>query len=141
MLAEQLVGEARARRPKKMTSPERLVSGLSAAAFLVAAILIAVLLPSEREVDPLLLTAMVGGYALISRVRFEFGNWFVVPEPLVFVPLVLLAPLPLVPLLVAAANLLSAVPELLRGRWHPDRAIGLLSDCWFALGPVLVLAS
>jgi HD-GYP domain-containing protein (c-di-GMP phosphodiesterase class II) len=141
MLAEQLVGEARARRPRRMTSRERLVSGVSAGAFLLAALLIAAFMPSERDVAPLLLIGLVGGYALISRVRFEFGNWFVVPEPLVFVPLVLLAPLPFVPLLVAAANVLSAVPELVQGRWHRDRAIGLLSDCWFALGPVVVLAA
>lgn len=124
-----------------MHSRERIVSGLSAVLFLIVAILIATLLPSEREVGPLLLIGLVGGYALISRVRFEFGNWFVVPEPLVFVPLLLLAPLPLVPLLVAAANVLSAVPEVVRGEWHRDRAIGLLSDCWFALAPVLVLAA
>jgi hypothetical protein len=141
MLAEELVGEARARRPRKMTMRERMVSGISAGAFLIVAIVIAAFLPSERETGPLLLIGLVGGYALVSRVRFEFGNWFVVPEPLVFVPLVLLAPLPLVPLLVAAANVLSAVPELVQGRWHRDRAIGLLSDCWFALGPVLVLAA
>lgn len=141
MLAEELVGEARARRPRKMTMRERVVSGASAGAFLIAAVLIATQLPSEREIGPVLLIGLVGGYALVSRVRFEFGNWFVVPEPLVFVPLVLLAPLPYVPLLVAAANVLSAVPELVQGRWHRDRAIGLLSDCWFCLGPVLVLAA
>ena len=101
MLAEQLVGEARARHPRGMDARERRVLGISAALFLVAAIAIAALLPSEREFQPLLLVGLVAGYALISRVRFEVGNWFVVPESLVFVPLVLLAPLPYVPLLVA----------------------------------------
>jgi HD domain len=140
MLAEQLVGEARARHPRGMDPRERGVLGISAALFLVAAIAIAALIPSEREFQPLLLVGLVAGYALISRIRFEVGNWFVVPESLVFVPLVLLAPLPLVPLLVALASVLSVLPELLNGSWHRERAVTCLSDCWFCIGPVLVLA-
>jgi hypothetical protein len=140
MLAEQLVGEARARHPRGMDARERRVLGISAGLYLLAALAIAAFLPSEREFQPLLLVGLVAGYALISRVRFEVGNWFVVPESLVFVPLVLLAPLPLVPLLVALASVLSVMPELLNGSWHKERAVTCLSDCWFAIGPVLVLA-
>jgi HD domain len=140
MLAEQLVGEARARHPRGMNARERRVLGISAGLFLISAIAIAALLPSEREFQPLLLIGLVAGYALISRVRFEVGNWFVVPESLVFVPLVLLAPLPYVPLLVALASVLSVMPELINGSWHRERAVTCLSDCWFAIGPVLVLA-
>jgi HD domain len=140
MLAEQLVGEARARHPRGMNPRERSVLGASAALFLLAAVAIAVFLPSEREFQPLLLVGLVAAYALISRVRFEVGNWFVVPESLVFVPLVLLAPLPYVPLLVALASVLSVLPELINGSWHKERAVTCLSDCWFAIGPVLVLA-
>ena len=141
LLAEHLVGEARARHGRGMHPRERLVLGLSGGLFLLAAFLIAALLPSERDADPLLIVGLVVGYAVLSRVRFEFGNWFVVPEPLVFVPLVLLTPLPLVPLLVLAANLLASAPDVIRGEWHRDRALGLTSDCWFAVGPVLVLAA
>jgi HD domain len=140
MLAEQLVGEARARHPRGMNPRERRVLGISAGLFLLAALAIAAFLPSEREFQPLLLVGLVAGYALISRVRFEVGNWFVVPESLVFVPLVLLAPLPYVPLLVALASVLSVLPELLNGSWHKERAVTCLSDCWFAIGPVLALA-
>ena len=140
MLAEQLVGEARARHPRGMNPRERSVLGVSAALFLLAAVAIAVFMPSEREFQPLLLVGLVAAYALISRVRFEVGNWFVVPESLVFVPLVLLAPLPYVPLLVALASVLSVLPELINGSWHKERAVTCLSDCWFAIGPVLVLA-
>jgi hypothetical protein len=140
MLAEQLVGEARARHPRRMNPRERGVMVASAGLFLLSGIAIALLLPSEREFQPLLLVGLVAGYALISRVRFEVGNWFVVPEALVFVPLLLLAPLPYVPLLVAVAALLSVLPELFDGSWHKERAITCFSDCWFAIGPVLVLA-
>jgi HD-GYP domain-containing protein (c-di-GMP phosphodiesterase class II) len=74
-------------------------------------------------------------------VRFEFGDGYVVPEQLVFVPMLALAPLPLVPAMVAAGAVLGLVPDLIRGTWHWDRTITTLGDCWFAVGPVLVLAA
>jgi hypothetical protein len=141
MGVEELVGEARARRPRRMSTRERAVVGLSAVAFLCAAGLLFVVLPSERDTEPLLLAGLVLGYALISRVRFEFGNLFVVPEGLVFVPLLLMAPLPYVPLLVALAAMLSVVPEVFDASLHRERVITQLSDCWFSIGPVVVLAA
>jgi HD domain len=141
MGAEELVGEARARRPRRMSPRERTVLGLSGLAYLLAAGAIAVLVPSDREIEPVLLMGLVLGYALISRVRFEFANWFVVPEGLAFVPLILLAPLPYVPLLVALAAALSLVPEILNGGLHRERLITSVSDCWFCVGPVLVLVA
>src|ERR687896_1743588 len=138
---EELVGEARARHPRRMSSRERTVVGLSTTAFLSTAVGLALFLPSERAPEPFLLVGLVLGYALISRVRFEFGNWFVVPEGLAFVPLLLMAPLPYVPLLVALAAALSIVPEILSGGLHRERLITCFSDCWFCVGPVLVLAA
>jgi HD-GYP domain-containing protein (c-di-GMP phosphodiesterase class II) len=32
------------------------------------------------------------------------------------------------------------MPDFLRGLWHWDRTITTIGDCWFAIGPVLVLA-
>lgn len=141
LVAEQLVGEARARRERRMSRRERLVSGISALVFLLTAVAIVVLIPSKREADPLLITGLVAGYALVSRIRFEFGSTYVTPEQLVFVPLVLLAPVPMIPLLVAAAGLIAQVPDFTQGTWHRDRWVGPLSDSWFAVGPVLVLAA
>jgi HD domain len=141
MGAEVLVGEARARHPRRMDSRERTVLGLSAAAFLGTAALLAMVLPNERDTEPVLLVGLVIGYAFISRVRFEFGNWFVVPEALAFVPLLLLAPLPYVPLLVALQATLSMLPDLIDGSRHRERVLTCSSDCWFSIGPVLVLAA
>ena len=141
MGAEVLVGEARARHPRRMDPRERAVLGLSAAAFLIIATTLAVVLPNERETQPLLLVGLVIGYAFISRVRFEFGNWFVVPEALAFVPLLLIAPLPYVPLLVALQATLSMLPDLFDRSRHRERVLTCSSDCWFCIGPVLVLAA
>ena len=141
MGTEVLVGEARARNPRRMTSRERRVSGLSTAAFLGTAAFLAMVLPNERDTDPVLLVGLVIGYALISRVRFEFGNWFVVPEALAFVPVLLLAPLPYVPLIVALQAPLSMLPDLFDGSRHRERVLTCSSDSWFSIGPVLVLAA
>ena len=67
MGSEQLVGEARARRPRRISARERTVLGLSATAFLIAAGVIAMLVPSERETQPLLLLGLVLGYVPKSR--------------------------------------------------------------------------
>ena len=141
LLAEQLVGEARVRRARRMPKREAIVRGVSAAAFLVVAALLASLLPSERAADPIVALGLVGGYALVSRVRFEFGDGYVVPEQLVLVAMLAIAPLPLIPLMVAAGAVLGVIPDFLRGQWHWDRTITTVGDCWFVIGPVLVLSA
>jgi HD-GYP domain-containing protein (c-di-GMP phosphodiesterase class II) len=124
-----------------MPPREAAVRSGSAAVFLLVAVLIAAVLPSERDAGPLLVPALIVGYALVSRVRFEFGDTYVVPEQLLFVAMLCLAPLPLVPLMVAAGAVLGLVPDFARGTWHWDRTITTVGDCWFAVGPVLVLAA
>ena len=141
MQPEQQVGVARARRPRRMERRERNVLACSAVAFVAAAALIAAFVESDRTSDPLLALGLVAGYALVSRVRFEFGNGYVVPEQLVFVPMLLLSPLEYVPLLAASAGMLAMVPDFVEGTFHRDRWFSNLADSWFAVGPVLVLAA
>src|SRR5829696_5443347 len=140
LLAERLVGEARLRRATRMETRERLVTALSALTFLVAAIAIALGVPDERHVDPVLTIGFVAGFALILQVRFEFGGYFGSPEQLAIVPLMLLGPLPFVPLLVAAAGTLTLLPDFVRGTWHRERWVNSFADSWPCIGPVLVLA-
>jgi HD-GYP domain-containing protein (c-di-GMP phosphodiesterase class II) len=140
LLAERLVGEARQRRATRMETRERLVTTLSALTFLLTAVAIAVLVPDERHVDPLLTVALVAGFALILQIRFEFGGYFGSPEQLAIVPLMLLGPLPLVPLLVAVAGILTFLPDFVRGTWHRERWINSFADSWPCVGPVIVLA-
>ncbi|HWH45653.1 MAG TPA: HD domain-containing phosphohydrolase, partial [Thermoleophilaceae bacterium] len=124
-----------------MERRERVAVVSMALLFVVAAGAIALLVPNQREIDPVVVAALVLGYAAICRVEFEIGNGMAVPEALLFPPLLLLAPLPLVPLLVAGAFLLSRAPEFLRREQHIDRWLYSLSDSWFSIGPVLVLAA
>jgi HD-GYP domain-containing protein (c-di-GMP phosphodiesterase class II) len=141
LLAEKLVGEARARRARSMDARERTVVAVFAALYCVAAVLIAVFVPSEREVSPLLVMALMLGHAAVSRVRFEFGVGFVVPEQLVVVPMLLLLPLPYVPILAAAASALSLVPDFVRGSWAKDRWLKPIADACPWVPPVLILAA
>src|ERR687895_620187 len=95
--AERMVGEARVRRARQLPKREAIVRGVSGTAFFLVAVFLAAALPSERGTDTLVVFALIAAYALVSRVRFEFGDTYVVPEQLIFVPMLALAPLPLVP--------------------------------------------
>jgi HD-GYP domain-containing protein (c-di-GMP phosphodiesterase class II) len=141
LLAEQLVGEARARRARSMDVRERVVVATFAALYCIAAVLIALFVPSEREVSPLLVAALLLGHAAVSQVRFEFGMGFVVPEQLVVIPMLLLCPLPYVPVLIAVAGALGLVPDFIKGSWSKDRWLKPIADSWSYLAPVLVLAA
>jgi HD-GYP domain-containing protein (c-di-GMP phosphodiesterase class II) len=141
LLAEQLVGEARERRARSMDARERIVVAAFAALYCVAAVAIALLVPSERDVSALLVVALLLGHAAVSQVRFEFGGGYVVPEQLVIVPMLLLCPLPYVPMLIAAAGALALVPDFIRGSWSKDRWLNPVADSWSYLAPVLILAA
>ena len=141
LLAEQLVGEARARRARSMDARERAVVAVFAALYCVGAVLIALFVPSERDVSLLLIAGLLLGHAAVSQVRFEFGMGFVVPEQLVVIPMLLLCPLPYVPVLIAAAGAIGLVPDFIRGSWSKDRWLKPIADSWSYLAPVLILAA
>jgi HD-GYP domain-containing protein (c-di-GMP phosphodiesterase class II) len=139
-LAEHLVGEARTRRARGMAPRERVVLGTAAFAFVAAATAIASYLPDERGASASLAILLTAGYVLIERVRFEFGGNYGTAEQLILVPMMLLGPLPFVPIMIAVANAVAIVPEIVEGRWHRERFTGRIADLWFCIPPVLVLA-
>jgi len=120
---------------------ERLGELVAGAALLAAAIPMAALLHSERslEIGPALL--LLAAYALASRITFEVGASHTDCSQLLFVPMLFLLPTPAVPLFVAGGNLLAQLPDYLRRRRHPERAILALGDSWYAVGPALVLVA
>lgn len=122
-----------------MDSRELVRATVSAALFLAIAIGIAITVPAIRPFDPALLVGLLLGYALVMRVRFEVTDSYVSAEQLVFVPILLLLPLPFVPIVVAAAAVIATAPDVWRGAWHWQRCLTAISDCWFCLGPVVVL--
>lgn len=139
MDVEQLVGEARAGEPEPFDSRERAIVGASALGMLLATAALGAVLPDDRPASLPLLLALVLLYAIASRVEFEIGRVHAVPTQLVFVPMLFLAPLSMVPLLVAAGYVVGELPEFVRRRTHVDRWLWCISDAWFTVGPVLVL--
>jgi HD domain len=138
-LTEELWEEARSRvcgplQPRELRG--ELVAG---ATFGVAALALAI--TSSREGDPLMAAALVVAYALASHVRFDVGTGFTVPTQLAVVPMFVLLPPATVPLLVLAGNLLSELPDYLRGTRHPQRALVALGNSWYAIGPAVVLVA
>jgi HD-GYP domain-containing protein (c-di-GMP phosphodiesterase class II) len=136
---EELLERFGRQYPKPLPRRELVVEGMTAAAFLAAALLLAALIPHQRELDPLLAGALVTAYALMSHVRFAARYGFTVPTQLVFVPMLFLLPAGAVPLFVMAAIVAGSLVECLRGREHPGRLLRAPGDAWHAVGPALVI--
>ncbi|MDQ3066772.1 MAG: HD-GYP domain-containing protein [Actinomycetota bacterium] len=137
-----LVEQSRARVARALGDREFLPTMAMALAFVAVAAALLAWLPVGRPDAGLGVTlALVVCYAAAARVQFEVAFAYAVPTQLVFVPMLFLAPLELVPLLVALGIFLSKLPEHLRGEWHLGRVGIHLISSWHSVGPVLVLAA
>ena len=138
---EALVAEARERRPQPMRPRERAMAGATAIAFLLTVTALGTLIPSDRAADPFVLGGLVLAYALAVLCPFELGGGFAMPAQVVFVPMLFLAPLPMVPLLVAAGYLIGRLPDFLLQRANVDRWLHCFGHAWYSIGAVVVLAA
>src|SRR4051794_4063501 len=111
---ERLVEEAYARRARSLAGREALGNAALTVAFATAAIALAALADPARALDVPLALLLVVAYAAMSRIEFTSGAGFAVPTQVLFVPMLLLLPTPLVPLLVAASLVLASAWSLLR---------------------------
>jgi HD-GYP domain-containing protein (c-di-GMP phosphodiesterase class II) len=137
---EGLIEQTRARASERLGGLDFLLTVALASSFLAAAIAMAVLLPTERAFSPALAAGLVGAFVLAAHVRFEVGFGFALPTQLALVPMLFLLPARDVPLFVALALVLGALPNHLRGTWHVERVALHLVSSWYAVGPALVLA-
>ena len=138
---EALVEEFDQRAPEPLTRRERLVETAVAVGFVAVALPLALLVPWQAPFHPVEALGLVAAYAVVSRVKFTIGYGYTVPTQLIFVPMLLLLPAPVVPLLVAAASVIGNLPDYLGSRAHPSRALLAIGDSWHALGPALVLVA
>ncbi|MGH2969362.1 MAG: HD-GYP domain-containing protein [Solirubrobacteraceae bacterium] len=138
---ERLLEETLARRERVLDRRERIANFAFSAAFLLCAGAVAVLAEPERALSVPLALAFVAALAVVARVEFSLGAVYAVPTQIVFVPMLVLLPTPLVPLLVAAAFVLGSVVHALRGGAALSRSALAVGDAWFSLGPVLVLVA
>ena len=136
---ERLVDDFRERRPQAMSPRERRIVAGFGAGYVVAAAAVVAFLPWNRSFDPLVAALLVISFAVITRVEFEVGSVMAVPTPLALVPMLFLAPLPLVPVLAPLAYVLADLPEFIQRKKHLDRWIYFFVDAWFVIGPVVVV--
>jgi putative nucleotidyltransferase with HDIG domain len=138
---ERLIEEVRARREHALPARERTVEGAFALAFLLGALALALLADSPRGLDLPLALAFTLAFAGVTRIPFALGDGLAVPTQLVFVPMLLLLPAPLVPLLVAAAMTASTALATLRDGSSRQRMLIGVTDAWFSLAPAVTLVA
>ncbi len=136
---DELVEDSRRRLEQSLTGREWRSELTMALGFLVAATMLALLVPSDRVVSWPAVLALTGLLTLFSRIRFEVGGCRTSPIQLAFVPMVLLLPPAMVPFLVALGFSLDKGVDISRGRIAPERGVMALADSWFTIGPVVVI--
>src|SRR4051812_31324774 len=136
---ERLIEEVRARREQTLPARERAVEGAFALAFALGALALALLAGSPRALDLPLALAFIVAYAGVTRIPFALGDGLAVPTQVVFVPMLLLLPTPLVPLMVAAAITVSTCVATVRDGSSRQRVLIGLTDASFSLVPAVTL--
>jgi HD-GYP domain-containing protein (c-di-GMP phosphodiesterase class II) len=136
---DRLVGDARERHPRPMDARERTVVWALSIAYAGTASAVAFAVPWNRHPSVWVVAALVLLCAAVSAITFEVGSVTAVATPLALIPLLFVAPLPLVPLLVPLSYFLATVPDFLARTKHVDRSIYAVCDSWLVLGPVLVI--
>jgi hypothetical protein len=139
--AEHFFAHGRERALLRAQGLERLVEVALALGFLVVALAMALLLPSPRALDMPTLAILIGAYVICSRAKFDIADGYTVPTELVLVPMLFLLPTPAVPLVVACSDLLGRGYDYASGHTNVHRSFHTLGDCWYAVGPALVLVA
>src|SRR4051794_11092875 len=113
---ERRLADAFARRLRAPATREAAVDAAMALVFVAGAVALAASAHAARPLSPLLAVPLTVALAVVGRVEFSSGSGFATPTQVVFVPMLLLLPTPLVPLLTAAALVGSSLVDALRGR-------------------------
>jgi HD-GYP domain-containing protein (c-di-GMP phosphodiesterase class II) len=138
-VVDVLIERARGARSEALAGGERIATLALAAGFVVATVVVAIAFPSDREVDPLVLGALLLAYAAASRVEFEIGGGSAVPTQVVFVPSIVLLPPGLVPVVVVGGLVAGELIEVVRGDRHLQRLLTVCASSNFALAPAAIV--
>jgi HD-GYP domain-containing protein (c-di-GMP phosphodiesterase class II) len=137
---QRVIEERRARRLQNLARRELWSFVVFAGGFAVAALLLALYVPSERHPGLGATLLLVAAYAAAFRLDFEIGTGSAVPTALILVPMLFVLPLGLVPLAVATGVVLGSLDEHVRGSLSLGRVGMRVVFAWHAVGPALVLA-
>jgi HD-GYP domain-containing protein (c-di-GMP phosphodiesterase class II) len=138
--AQRVIEERRARRLDRLARRDRATSFVSVGLFLVVAVALFALIPSERNPSFATVALLIGAYALAFRLDFEISSGSAVPTQLILVPMFFTLPIGAVPLAVAVGILCGSTLEYARGSLHPERVFLRLQNAWHSVGPAIVLA-
>ena len=83
--------------------------------------------------------ALVLAFALTLRAQFDVGTGYVPPTQLVFVPMLFLVSPQYAPLLALVGWAVGRLADVATRSLHPSRLLLIPGNCWFAVGPALVL--
>ena len=136
---EGLEHQALRRRAEAIPPREALLSVADGGGFLAAALALAVLGDAEIAWRWDVGIALTLAFAVTLRARFDVGTGYVPPTQLVFVPALLISPPQYAPLIAVVGWLLGRAPDVVRGETHVSRLLLVPGNCWFAIGPALVL--
>ncbi|HET6830257.1 MAG TPA: HD-GYP domain-containing protein [Solirubrobacterales bacterium] len=138
---QRLLAQSRGRMPRAVGVRERNIELAVGGAFVAAAVLIALLVQTDRTLDwPAAIIATVS-LAVASLVVFEVGSVHSMPTQVAFVPMLFALPPELVPAFVFAALLAGKVVTAVASGLSPGRVLMAAGDSWYAVGPALVLAA
>lgn len=124
-------------RSDTLRGGERLGELIVGSSSLLAAIALAGTSSSPRSL--VTVAVFVVGLAIAVNARFDLGAGFSVPTQVVFVPMLFALPARSVPLLVILSLALGTLPAVVARRAPPRRLATVPGNCWFAIGPALVL--
>jgi HD-GYP domain-containing protein (c-di-GMP phosphodiesterase class II) len=108
---------------------------------LVAAIAGLYALDPGQGVDPIVVALCTALIAMAHFARFDLRFAWTAPVQLVLVPTLFVLPGWLVPATMAAAIILSRVPEAVRGEIPASRLLVAPSNAWFTVGPAVVITA
>ena len=122
-----------------MNARERFAATVLGAAFVAAVAAVWMVSPPHAfAIAPALACFVVLLLAMLVRFDTPFGCTDA--TQLGFVPLLFALPLAIVPIAVALALGISALPAVRAGELRPIRLLQIPSNSWFAIGPVAVFA-
>jgi putative nucleotidyltransferase with HDIG domain len=138
---ERRIEQTLERRERRLDRRELVGATALTLGFIALALALALFATPARDLSVPMAAAFVVAYTMAARIEFSAGAGFAVPTQLLFVPMLLLLPTPLVPLLVALANAASAAWDARQTGLAPSRVLFSPADALFALAPAAVLVA
>ncbi len=134
-----VIHDARERAALGADRREHAVEAGAAVALLAVAVAMALFLPHGPV--PVGTAAWLAGlYVLLYQVEFDVGEGRTRPVQLALIPMLILLPAPVVPLLIATAQVLARVPAIAARRERIDSTLPAAADAWFSVAPALVFS-